>query len=254
MNRIGANDRNAWRASATRIDLCRPRRDQVAVTVEARPVEVTLDLSASAVVVVDMQRDFCSTDGWLASVGVDVTPTRAPVEPLNRLTGELRRLDVPVIWLNWGNRPDRADLPPGVLHVYDPDGASIGIGDPLAPTGHAVLEARSPSAGLVDGLRSEPGDVWVDKTRMSGFFHTELDAVLRNLHVNTLLLGGVNVDQCVLATLMDAAHLGYDAVLLDDCSATTSPDYCAEATRYNVAQCFGFVTTGAQIVDALDRG
>ena len=75
---------------------------------------------------------------------------------------------------------------------------------------------------------------------MSGFFDTELDSVLRNLDVTTLLFGGVNVDQCVLATLMDAACLGYDVVLLDDCSATTSPAFCHQATVYNVAPVLRF--------------
>ena len=88
---------------------------------------------------------------------------------------------------------------------------------------------------------------------MSGFFDTELDAVLRNLDVTTLLFAGVNVDQCVYATLCDAAGLGYDCVLLDDCCATTSPSFCVEATRYNVAQCYGFVADGADLVAALAR-
>ena len=83
---------------------------------------------------------------------------------------------------------------------------------------------------------------------MSGFFDTPLDSILRNLGVTTLLFGGVNADQCVLATLTDAACIGYDVVLLADCAATTSPSYCLDATVYNVAQCFGFVTTGAALL------
>ena len=76
---------------------------------------------------------------------------------------------------------------------------------------------------------------------MSGFWDTALDSILRNLGATTLLFAGVNVDQCVLATLQDASCLGYDCILLEDCSATTSPDYCLAATLYNVRQCFGFV-------------
>jgi nicotinamidase-related amidase len=88
----------------------------------------------------------------------------------------------------------------------------------------------------------------VNKYRMSGFFDTELASVLGNLDVTTLLFAGVNVDQCVLATLMDAACLGYDVVLLDDCAATTSPEFCHDATVYNVRQCFGFVSSGAAVI------
>src|SRR6202034_3193432 len=208
----------------------------------------------SACIVVDMQNDFCAPGGWLDSIGVDVAPARAPIESLRALLPELRLAGVPVVWLNWGNRPDRANLPPGVLHVYDPDGISVGIGDPLAGSGSRVLEAESWSAALVEGLEASPEDLLVNKYRMSGFFDTELDSILRNLDVTTLLFAGVNVDQCVLATLADAACLGYDVVLLDDCSATTSPSFCHEATVYNVAQCFGFVSSGRAVLEAVGAG
>ena len=119
--RLGAG-RNSWGVSAGLVDL---RREGVAarpVTVAARHQAVTLDLARTAIVVVDMQNDFCHADGWLASIGVDVAPARAPIEPLRRLLPWLRARGTAVVWLNWGNRPDRANLPPGVLHVYNPDG------------------------------------------------------------------------------------------------------------------------------------
>ncbi len=254
MERIGPNDRNAWLASTDHIDLVRANRPARPIRVEAQPQSISLDLASCAVVVVDMQNDFCAPGGWLDSIGVDIAPARAPVEPLGDLLPALRAEGVPVIWLNWGNRPDRANLPPGVLHVYDPDGRSVGIGDPLPGSGSHVLEHGSWSAALVDGLEPAPSDLFVDKYRMSGFFDTELDSILRNLDVTTVLFAGVNVDQCVLATLSDAAGLGYDVILLEDCSATTSPPYCRDATLYNVRQCFGFTTTGAAVVAQLERG
>jgi nicotinamidase-related amidase len=159
---------------------------------------------------------------------------------------------MPVVWLNWGNRPDRANLPPGVLHVYDPDGTSTGIGDTLDGAG-PVLQAGSWGAAIVDGLEPAGQDVEVDKYRMSGFWDTPLDSVLRNLDLTTLLFAGVNVDQCVLATLIDAACIGYDCLLLADACATTSPPFCWEATLYNVKQCYGFVTSAAELIAALHR-
>jgi nicotinamidase-related amidase/mannose-6-phosphate isomerase-like protein (cupin superfamily) len=165
----------------------------------------------------------------------------------------LRAEGVPIIFLNWGNRSDRANLPPEILHVYDPDGSGIGIGDEL-PNGSRVLEKGSWSAALVDELAiGSEGDLFIDKYRMTGFYDTELDSVLRNLDVSTVFFAGVNLDQCVLATLSDAAALGYDCVLLEDCCATTSPEGCAEATIYNVAQCFGFVADSSDLLDALSR-
>lgn len=250
---IGPNERNAWTAAGGAIDLRRPTRRGVAVALPAEPQDLVVDLARSACVVVDMQNDFCTRGGWLDYIGVDITGARKPIEPLAVLLPALRGASVPVIWLNWGNRPDRANLPPGVLHVYDPDGESVGIGGSLPVTSSRVLEAGSWSAALVDELVAEPGDISVDKYRMSGFFDTELDSVLRNLDVTTLLFAGVNVDQCVLATLMDAACLGYDVVLLKDCSGTTSPDFCRQATLYNVRRCFGFVANGSDVVAALAK-
>ena len=95
---------------------------------------------------------------------------------------------------------------------------------------------------MVDELVKAHSDISIDKFRMSGFYDTCLDSVLRNLDIKTLLFAGVNADQCVLATLMDANFLGYDCVLLEDCTATTSPAFCWDATLYNVRQCFGFTT------------
>jgi ureidoacrylate peracid hydrolase len=250
MNLLGASPRNAWQADARLVDLRRKSSPPRPIELPCTPQRLLIDLARTAIVIVDMQNDFCDPGGWLASIGVDVTPARAPIAPLTELLPILRTQNVPIVWLNWGNRPDRANLPPGVIHVYDPDGDHTGLGDPL-PNGSHVLERGSWGAAIVDGLEAAPGDVRVDKYRMSGFFDTELDGVLRNLGVTTLLFAGVNLDQCVMATLTDAACLGYDCVLLEDCAATTSPSYCRDATIYNVRQCFGFVSSGADLVAGL---
>jgi len=94
--------------------------------------------------------------------------------------------------------------------------------------------------------------VFIDKYRASGFQDTPLDSVLRYRRITTLLLAGVNADQCVMGTLRDAGYLGYDTVLVDDCIATTSPRYCLEATLYN-AKIIGCVTGSANILKALER-
>lgn len=251
MGRIGANGRNYWTATQDGIDLCRARRPPVRVEFDAQPQPLAVDLSASACIVVDMQNDFCAPGGWLEHIGVDILPARRPIGPLQALLPALRTTGVPVIWLNWGNRPDRANLPPGVIHVYDPDGASVGIGDPLPGSGSPVLQAGSWSAALVDGLSPGPEDIFIDKYRMSGFFDTMLASVLQNLDVRTLFFAGVNLDQCVLATLMDAACIGYDVVLLEDCSATTSPQFCTDAALHNIRLCFGFTSTGAALLEGM---
>jgi nicotinamidase-related amidase len=85
---------------------------------------------------------------------------------------------------------------------------------------------------------------------MSGFWDTPLDAILRNLRVDTLFFAGVNADQCVIWTLADANFLGYDCVMLEDCCATTSPGFCWDATLYNVRQCMGFTATSTDLIGA----
>lgn len=252
MNRLGAFSATAWRVTADHADLSRPEAPpRRPVTLPARPKTVTLDLARTAVIVVDMQNDFCHPDGWLASIGVDVTPARAPIAPLVGLLPVLRAAGLPVVWVNWGTRPDRANLSPALRHVYDPAGLGVGLGDVVAATGSATLQEGAWGAALVDELVPGPADLRVAKHRMSGFWDTPLDSILRNAGVTTLLFAGVNADQCVLHTLADANFLGYDTLLLEDATATTSPGYCLDATLYNVRQIFGFTLLAADLAAAV---
>jgi nicotinamidase-related amidase len=183
-----------------------------------------------------------------------VTPARTPIEPLQALLPELRAAGVPIIWLNWGNRPDLLNISAGLRHVYNPTGDGVGLGDPLPKRNAPVLTAGSWAAAVIDELVQVAEDIRVDKYRMSGFWDTPLDSILRNLGRTTLFFGGVNVDQCVMVTLQDANCLGYDCILLKDCAATTSPEYCFPATIYNINQCFGFVTDSPSLLAALSTG
>lgn len=242
---------NSWGVSAEYADITR-------LALPPRPIElltetkrVRLDLAKTALLIVDMQNDFCHPDGWLAHIGVDVSPARQPIEPLQALVPQLRSIGVPILWVNWGNRPDLLNIGAGLRHVYNGTGEGIGLGDPLPKNGAPVLIKDSWAAAVVDELTIDPVDICVDKYRMSGFWDTPLDSILRNLGRTTLLFAGVNADQCVMATLQDANFLGYDCILLRDCTATTSPDYCLQATIYNVNQCFGFVSDSIALSQAL---
>ena len=248
---LGSSPRNLWHVSRTRADLVREPAAPRPALIEAGARQVRIDLARTAILVIDMQNDFCHPEGWLGHIGVDVAPARAPIAPLGRLLPALRRADVPVLWVNWGNRPDRLNLSPSLLHVYKPEGTGVGLGDPLPRSGANVLEQNSWAAAVVDELPIEPGDIAVSKYRMSGFWDTPLDSILRNLGVRTLLFAGVNADQCVLCTLQDANFLGYDCMLVEDCAATTSPAFCMDATLYNVRQCFGFVTLSGAVMAAI---
>ena len=254
MNPLGApRAGHKWRASTRHVDMAttpaRPRPLKVA----AAPQDVTIDLKRTAIIVVDMQNDFCAEGGWVDHLGADYTPDRLPIAPLQKLLPALRKAQVPVIWLNWGNRPDLANMPPNQIHLYKNSGTGIGLGDPLPGSGAPVLQKDSWAAAVVDELAPDPMDIKVDKYRISGFWDTPLDSILRNLDIRTVLFAGVNTDQCVLHSLTDANFLGYGCVLVEDCCGTTSPDFCRESTVWNVKKCFGFVTDSKKILKALKK-
>lgn len=242
-----------WRVDAKRVDMSVPLAPPRPVTIAAEPQLVTFDLERTALLVIDLQNDFCAKGGWVDSLGVDYTPDRAPIEPVRRLVPRLRQAGVHIVWVNWGNRPDLGNMPPNQIHLYKPKGTGIGLGDPLPGSGAKVLEKDSWAAAIVDELVPEPSDYRVDKYRISGFWDTPLDGILRNLNVRTLLFAGVNTDQCVMCSLQDANFLGYGCVLLEDCCATTSPEFCSQATIWNVKKCFGFVSNSPAVLDALAR-
>jgi nicotinamidase-related amidase len=248
--RLGAG-RQQWLVSPTHVDMAPPEPPPRKITIAAAPQAISIDLNRTAIIVVDMQNDFCAPGGWVDNLGADLAPERAPIRPLQALVPALRQKGVPIVWLNWGNRPDRLNLSPTVLHCFNPDGASVGIGDAMPGTGARVLEKDSKSAAVVDELVFVPGDIAVDKYRISGFWDTPLDSILRNLGIRTLLFTGVNIDQCVLHSLTDAGFLGYGCVLVEDCCGTTSPDFCTQSTIWNVRTVFGFVTGSSEILAAL---
>lgn len=252
MRQLG-NGKSYWKVSRTDVDMRRTVAEPNIVTIDAQPQRLTFDLNHTAVIVVDMQNDFCSEGGWVDYIGGDFAILQQPVRPLNRLLPKLRSSGVPVIWLNWGNREDRLNVSPSVLHVYNGDGEGRGIGDPLPYNESRVLEKGSWGAAIVSGLQVEAGDIHVDKFRMSGFWDTHLDSILRNMDIHTVLFTGVNLDQCVMATLQDAVNSGYDCILLKDCCATNSPSFCTEATIYNIKQCYGFVADSATLLEAIKQ-
>ncbi len=240
------------RRTEGQVDLSRPPPPPLNVTIAAEPLNIEVDLGRAAVIVVDMQNNFCAPGGLSDHRGVDLAPERAPIAPLKATLPALRAANVPVIWLNWGNRPDRKNLPPMALYAFDRDGSGSGIGGTLPHGRGPVLEKGSWSAAVIDELDLVPGDIHVDKYRISGFWDTPLDSILRNLDVKTIFFAGVNLDICVFHTLADAHFLGYNCILLEDCCGTTSPDFCVQATLWNVKKCFGFVARSDSVCRALE--
>jgi nicotinamidase-related amidase len=247
---MGSARANQWRVGPKTVDLVRPAREPQPLPLAAEPQSLVVDLARSAFVIVDMQNDFCEKGGYLDYRGVDYTLDRKPIEPIARTAPLLRDAGVPIVWLNWGVRPDLLNVSPSLLHAHTQDGQGAGLGETI-PGGAPILTEGGWGAAIVSGLEPDARDVRVTKHRFSGFWDTPLDSILRNLGVQTLLFAGVNADQCVMSTLQDAMFLGYDCVLVEDCVGTTSPDYCMQATLYNVKLLYGFVTQSASIATAL---
>lgn len=252
MKPMGSHVDNRWRVDERSVDLSRAEQRPVRpVRVDAQPQSVVVDANRSALVVVDMQNDFCSKGGYLDYRGIDISPDRAPIAPLQTLVPALRAQGVPVVWLNWGVRKDLLNVPPSLLHAHTHDGTGAGLGEKI-PGGAEILLKGSWGAQIVDELNPGDQDIHVTKHRFSGFWDTELDSVLRNIGVRTLFFAGVNADQCVMTTLEDASFLGYDVLMLRDCVATTSPDYCMQATEYNVKLLYGFMAESKALMAGLE--
>src|ERR1700687_5990061 len=175
-------------ANASRVsNLVRPVRRTRPVRVAAEPQPLIFDAARAALVVSDMQNGFSAPGGWFDSRGIDLAPARGVIAPINRMAAGARKAKMPVVWLNWGNRPDRLNLPLGVLRT--------GAYGAKLPSGKGpVLERGSWGARIVDGLETRKEDIHVDKHRLSGFWDNELDSILRRMDVTTLFFAGVNLD------------------------------------------------------------
>lgn len=250
---LGDPVRDHYVIGGGRVDMTRPARPPLAAQIAAQPQDIVVDLNKTALIVIDMQNDFCSPGGWFDSLGLDLAPIHHMYPAIRQVVENARGRDVPVIWLSWGIREDRANLSAGTLFSFS-KGTPMGLGEPVVNARraglppHGLLQAGGWGAAVVDELGPLPGDIAVAKHRISGFIDTPLDSILRKLQVKTLMFMGVNSDECVLSTLMDANFRGYDTVMVEDCTATSSPGYCHDAAVYNVRFCFGFTVTSAGLL------
>lgn len=196
-----------------------------------------------ALVITDMQNDFCSPGGWTDQAGLDYTACREAIPGIQRAIQAAREHGMWVIWMYWYNRPDLRNLGAPTLYSFKHSPEQMGIGQELE---HGpVLIQGSWGAEMVDDLKDYmmDDDIYIEKVRMSGFYGTHLEQVLRTQGIATLYFSGVNIDQCVTTTMEDAYFHDYNAVLLTDATATSSPSYCRDAVIHNTRHCWGFTMT-----------
>jgi ureidoacrylate peracid hydrolase len=249
---FGPAPHNAWRQKEDCISLVRAPLRPVPVRLDAQPQRIEIDLARCALVVIDMQNDFCHPQGWFGQKGIDVAPMRRPIPAIARLLTAWRAAGAGVVWVNWGVRADRQNLSP-TIHFkgkHTPDGTGYAERSPI-DRGRAVV-AGDWGAEVVEELAVGATDISVNKHRLSGFWDNELDSILRQRGVTTLLFAGINTDRCVFSTLQDAAFLGYDCVLLEDACSTPSPDYVTQAIHFIVKQLHGFVASTGDLLPQLE--
>lgn len=253
--RYGASAATAWTASRDLLSLVRPPLPPRPVRLPTHTDVIELDVHRSALVVVDMQNDFCHPEGWFGQKGVSMRATRKPIPVLAELLPAWRHAGGRVVWLNWGVRADTANLAPVVqFKAMRPDAEGRpGVGyAQTSPLDHGPsVVPGSWGAQVVEELPVAAGDFTVFKHRLSGFWDNELDSLLRQQGITTLLFGGVNTDRCVFASLQDAGFLGYDCVLLKDACGTPSPAYVTRAIHFLVDKLHGFVGTAEALIPAL---
>lgn len=217
--------------------------------VPAKPYPITLDLSHTALLVIDMQNDFCTSGGWADRKGFDVTQTQKPIQPLKQLLSTLRQTPVTVIHTREGHRPDLSDCPPHKLARSKNQNAEIGSKGEMG----RLLTRGSKSHDFVDELQPISGEIVLDKPGKGSFVATDLDLILRQRRIRQLLLTGVTTECCVHTTLRTANDLGYECLLLEDCCASLVPEF--HQVSVEMAQLiFGWVTTSKQLLIAIDSG
>jgi nicotinamidase-related amidase len=217
-------------------------------SVKAEPYEFEFEPASTALVVIDMQRDFVDPGGFGEALGNDVSLLRAAVPPTERVLAAARAAGLFVVHTREGHRPDLADCPPakkarGRLQT--------GIGDP-GPMGRILVRGEY-GHDIVDELRPRPGEPVVDKPGKGSFYATDLDTILKNRGIQQLVVCGVTTEVCVQTTVREANDRGYDCLVLSDCVASYFPEFQRVALEMIKAQggIFGWVAPSAAFLEAL---
>jgi nicotinamidase-related amidase len=216
--------------------------------VDAEPAAIELAWSRTALLIIDMQRDFLEPGGFGETLGNDVSLLQNAVAPCCAMLAAARDAGLFVIHTREGHLPDLSDAPPAKIARGAP---SLRIGDP-GPMGRILVRGEA-GHDIVAALYPAAGEVIIDKSGKGAFYNTNLDEVLRGRRIESLLVCGVTTEVCVNTTVREANDRGYRCVVLADCCASYFPEFHEMGLKMIKAQggIFGWVSTSSQVIASL---